>query len=153
MKKGKIWVVLLMTLLLTASLGFAWGPNSPGCGQRYPGYGQWNPKLPLSDLREEQLEKIRALREKYFKEIAPLREKLFAKRMELRSLWFSRDLDEEKIKSLQKEIIDLRAKIAQKMGEAKLEISKILTPEQREKLSLCGPGMGCRRLKMHCSCY
>jgi hypothetical protein len=146
MKKGRILAVLFLTLLLTFSLGFAWGPR--GYWGRYAGYGPWYLNPPLSDLTQEQIRKIGDLREKFLKEIAPLQEKLFAKRMELRSLWLSRDLDERKINALQREIIDLRAKIAQKAGELRLEISKVLTPEQREKLSLYGPWRGCGRFMM-----
>jgi|YelNatPaOPRAMG01_1025707.scaffolds.fasta_scaffold70309_2 hypothetical protein len=146
MKKGRILAVLFLTLLLTFSLGFAWGPR--GYWGRYAGYGPWYLNPPLSDLTQEQIRKIGDLREKFLKEIAPLQEKLFAKRMELRSLWLSRDLDERKINALQREIIDLRAKIAQKAGELRLEISKVLTPEQREKLSLYGPWRGWGRCMM-----
>jgi len=146
MKKGRILAVLFLTLLLTFSLGFARGPR--GYWGRYAGYGPWYLNPPLSDLTQEQIRKIGDLREKFLKEIAPLQEKLFAKRMELRSLWLSRDLDERKINALQREIIDLRAKIAQKAGELRLEISKVLTPEQREKLSLYGPWRGWGRCMM-----
>ncbi len=130
MKKGKILAILLLTLFLTTAVGLACGPRGPIYGPLFPEYGPWKLKLPFSALTEEQIRKIWETREKFMKEIAPLREKLFAKRMELRSLWFSPELDEEKIKSLQKEIIDLRAKIAQKMGEARMEIYKILTTKK-----------------------
>jgi zinc resistance-associated protein len=135
-KKSIIGVGLFLAMALTATValaggmgrGFGWGP----------GYGY--PAVP--NLTAEQSSKIQALQKAHLDEIAPLQQDLLKKRTELRSLWLSPTPDQAKITALQKQILDLQAQIAQKSTNLKLEIRKVLTPEQQAQLSLYGPGMG-----------
>jgi zinc resistance-associated protein len=135
-KKSIIGVGLFLAMALTATValaggmgrGFGWGP----------GYGY--PAVP--NLTAEQSSKIQALQKAHLDEIAPLQQDLLKKRTELRSLWLSPTPDQAKITALQKQILDLQAKIAQKSTNLQLEIRKVLTPEQQAQLSLYGPGMG-----------
>jgi len=135
-KKSIIGVGLFLAMALTATValaggmgrGFGWGP----------GYGY--PAVP--NLTAEQSSKIQALQKAHLDAIAPLQQDLLKKKTELRSLWLSPTPDQAKITALQKQILDLQAQIAQMSTNLKLEIRKVLTPEQQAQLSLYGPGMG-----------
>jgi Spy/CpxP family protein refolding chaperone len=135
-KKTVIGVGLVLAVALMTTVAFAWGPGR-GMGWG-PGYGY--PAIP--NLTAEQSSKIQALQKAYLDETAPLQQDLLKKKTELRSLWLSPNPDQAKITTLQKEILNLQSKIAEKGTNLRLEIRKVLTPEQQAQLSLYGPGMG-----------
>jgi Spy/CpxP family protein refolding chaperone len=81
-------------------------------------------------------------------EIAPLQEELFKKRTELRSLWLTPNPDQAAITAKQKEILNLQTKLQEKGTNFRLEISKLLTPEQQAQLATYGSGFGPRMGKM-----
>jgi len=140
MKKNIIiGMAVVFTLALVISTAMAFGPGHgrgmsgcPGCGVP-----------PVSNLTAEQTTKIQALQQKNLTEITPLREQLFAKRTELRTLWTSQNPDQAQIKALQQDMLDINAQLQEKANNARLEMSKILTPEQQAQLPSCGPGTGC----------
>jgi len=135
-KKTVIGVGLVLAVALMTTVAFAWGP---GRGMVWgPGYGY--PAIP--NLTAEQSSKIQALQKAYLDETAPLQQDLLKKKTELRSLWLSPNPDQAKITTLQKEILNLQSKIAEKGTNLRLEIRKVLTPEQQAQLSVYGPGMG-----------
>lgn len=139
MKKSiLIGMVAVLALALVASATMAWGP---GYG-RGAGYGSRYGNPPISDLTTEQATKIQAIREAQFKDIAPLQQQLFAKKMELRGLWLSQNPDQAKINVLQKDILNISAKLQEKATNARFEMRKVLTPEQQAQLTAYGPGMG-----------
>ena len=74
---------------------------------------------------------MKALRASFFKERIPLRNELMSKRLELRALWMRTNPDEEKILAKQKEMNVLRAQLQEKATKNRLEMLKILTPEQQ----------------------
>jgi len=138
MKKNIIiGMVAVFALALVASAVFA----GPGLG-RGMGYGPGYGVPPVSNLTAEQSSKIRAIQEKNLKDITPLQEQLFAKRTELRTLWSSPNPDQGRINALQKDMLNLNAKLQEKSTSARLEMRKILTPEQQSQLTMAGPGMG-----------
>jgi Spy/CpxP family protein refolding chaperone len=134
----------VMSLLLTSQV-FAWGPGGgPGRGKGYcreAGFEKLN-------LTAEQKTKIEALQDAHFKATKPVREKMFDKSVELRRLWLTANPDKNKITAAQKEIRVLRDDMQDKGTAMQLEIRKILTPEQNEKLANSrwgkGPGFGPR---------
>jgi Spy/CpxP family protein refolding chaperone len=137
MKKTTIiGLSLVMVVALMATAAFAWGPGR-GYGMG-PGYG--TPAIP--NLTAEQSSKIQALQKAHLDEIAPLREELFKKSTELRSLWLIQNPDQAAITAKQKEILNLNSKLQEKGTNLRLEIRKVLTPEQQAQMSLYGPGMG-----------
>ncbi|MCX7816236.1 MAG: Spy/CpxP family protein refolding chaperone [Syntrophales bacterium] len=101
------------------------------------------------NLTSEQAAKLSSLREAYLRETKPIRDKLFSKNGELRILWLQQPPDQEKIISLQREIDALRSQLREKHTVYRLEIQKILTPEQQAKLKLIQVERGPRR-GMHC---
>jgi Spy/CpxP family protein refolding chaperone len=94
----------------------------------------------IPNLTPEQSAKLTELRQQHDKEIIPLRNELTAKMTELRNLWLQSDPDETAIKAKQQEINDLRNRLQDKITEYRLEVSKILTPEQRAQLQSGMPG-------------
>jgi Spy/CpxP family protein refolding chaperone len=133
---------LVMVVALMATAAFAWGPGR-GYGMG-PGYG--TPAIP--NLTAEQSSQIQVLQKAHLDEIAPLREELFKKSTELRSLWLIQNPDQAAITAKQKEILNLQTKLQEKGTNFRLEISKLLTPEQQAQLATYGSGFGPRMGKM-----
>jgi len=132
-------VVALGALLTTPA--FAFGPGAGRGHGNGPGYyrdATWA-KLNLSD---EQKTKIEALQMAYQKEIRPISEKISDKSVALRRLWLQANPDKDKITAIQKEVRTLRDTMQDKVTAMKLEIRKVLTPEQNEKLANAGWGRG-----------
>ena len=138
-----IGLVLIVGMAMIAGMAMAWGP---GFGRGFGAAANGVPPLP--DLTADQSAQIQALRAGFLAEIKPLRENLFTKRMALRSLWSSADLDPAAVTALQKEIRDLQADFQEKVTGLRLEIRKLLTPEQLTQLPALnqdgtyGPGAG-----------
>lgn len=146
----------LTFVLMAAALGvfltvsaFAFGPGgNRGYGEGR-GYGYCgNPASWNLNLTTEQNTKIEALQNADYKAVRPLREKMYDKSVELRREWLKANLDKDKINAAQKELRALRDNIEDKDTALKLEIRKVLTPEQNEKLANShwgrGPGFGPR---------
>jgi len=122
-----LMVVALGALLATSALAF--GPGK-GRGDGYCRETGWA-KINLTD---EQKTKIEARETAFNKEIKPVREKMFDKSVQLRRLWLEANPDKDKIASLQKEVRALRDEMQDKATNLRLEIRRLLTPEQQEKL-------------------
>jgi len=145
MKKLSLTVMAVFVTLLLTSQVFAWGPGAgPGKGNgfcREAGFDKLN-------LTAEQKAKIEALQDANFKATKPVREKMFDKSVELRRLWLTANPDKDKITAAQKELRALRDDMQDKVTAMRLEIRKVLTPEQNEKLANShwgrGPGFGPR---------
>ncbi|MCX7920187.1 MAG: Spy/CpxP family protein refolding chaperone [bacterium] len=104
-----------------------------------PGMKYWQ-KLNLTD---EQKEKIKAAKLQFMKETLPIRNELSIKKIELQELWSAEEPDAKKIIAKQKEINDLTAKLSEKMVYHRIEMSKILTPEQKQMMK---KGMGAMKM-------
>jgi Spy/CpxP family protein refolding chaperone len=141
-KKSIIGVGLVLAVALMATVAFAGGMGR-GFGA---GYGYSYPAIP--NLTAEQSSKIQALQKAHMDETAPLQEELFKKRTELRSLWLTPNPDQAAITAKQKEILNLQTKLQEKGTNFRLEISKLLTPEQQAQLATYGSGFGPRMGKM-----
>jgi Spy/CpxP family protein refolding chaperone len=137
--KKTVVAVMMVALLAAAGLaiaqGYEKGPGMEmGCGPRMGmghGPGMWH----ALNLTPEQTQKLQALRESFFKETIPLRNDLMSKKLELRSLWLKTNPDEAQILAKQKEINDLRAQLQEKATQNRLEMRKVLTPEQQAQLA------------------
>ena len=124
--------------------GMGYGPG-PGMGygsEQGMGHGprgSWGANL---NLTPEQTQKLQAMRESFFKESLPLRNEMQIKKLELSTLWAQTNPDQEKILAKQKEINSLRAQMQEKGIKHRLEMRKILTPEQQAQVTAFGPGFG-----------
>lgn len=139
MKKLTLTLMAVAIGLLMSVPAFAFGPGyGAGYGSGYRHDANWA-KVNLTD---EQKTKIEALQTAYQKEIRPVREKMFDKSVALRRMWLQANPDKDKILTLQKEVRTLRDQLEDKATAHKLEIRKVLTPEQQEKLVNSGWGRG-----------
>jgi Spy/CpxP family protein refolding chaperone len=141
MKKLTLTLMAVAVGLLFTAQVFAWGPGSgPGRGSGYGNYREAG--LERLNLTDEQKTRIEALQTFTEKEVRPIREKMFDKSVELRRLWLQANPDKDKINTAQKEIRTLRDGMQDKATAMRLEIRKVLTPEQQEKLANSGWGRG-----------
>jgi Spy/CpxP family protein refolding chaperone len=142
MKKSVMTLITVFAVTVFAASAFASGP---GWGRGHGGgpcYGGDVTALPELNLTADQTAKINALRETHLKDVKPLQDKMFSKRGELRLLWLQQNPDQDKILAAQKEIRTIRDQMQDKMTVHRLNVLKVLTPEQQEKLKALGPGRG-----------
>lgn len=124
--KKKIRVLMVgLTLAAMTGTAFAAAPVY-GLGRAANGPGFMDPLI----LTPEQRTKTNELRERYWKDTVSLRNDMETKRMELRTLWRAPHPDQQKILAKQKELNVLRNQLQAKITESRLEVRKILTPEQ-----------------------
>jgi Spy/CpxP family protein refolding chaperone len=142
-----LMAVALGVLLTVPAFAFGTGEGRGPVG----GKGECScskPALWKLNLSAEQKTKLEALISDNQKTIRPLREKMFDKSLALRRLWLQANPDKDKITVVQKEVRLLRDEMQDKVTAMRLEIHKILTPEQNEKLANShwgrGPGFGPR---------
>lgn len=106
------------------------GPKGGPCGDG----GFFGDERGLN-LTSEQHAQIDQLRLAHKKEIKPLMDQMYIKHGDLRQLWLEKEPNQEKIIALQKEIQGLRDKLQDKMTTYRFAVLKILTPEQKAKLT------------------
>ena len=149
MKKSTLVLMTVVLGMLLTVPAFAFGQSEGGS----PAVGKGDcscskPALWKLNLSAEQKTKIEALISENQKAMRPLREKMFDKSVALRRLWLQANPDKDKITDAQKEVRTLRDEMQDKITVMRLEIHKILTPEQNEKLANShwgrGPGFGPR---------
>jgi zinc resistance-associated protein len=130
MKKA---VTIVGALLLVAAIAFPVYARSQGKGKAHHrmGYGKgsacycWQQGKVYDNLTEEQRGQLQELYKSFNDEKAQLRGEIRSKSAELNILLNSTKPDAEKARTIQKEINDLRAKLAQRRVNFKLEVRKI----------------------------
>ncbi len=142
-----VGIGLVLALALIATVALAWGPGPgfrPGFGRGFGGPAYGSPPIP--NLTADQSSQIQALRNAFLKEIEPIQKELYEKATELRTLWSSPNADPAVLKVKQDEVFSLRTQLQEKATSLRLEIRKVLTPEQLAQLPAAdrgfGPGMG-----------
>lgn len=126
-----IMLLVAVIAIPVSARGPVWGrDHGVGPGHGY-GMGTEICKGFNLNLTAEQSAKIQSLRETHLKEVTPLRTQIFTKKAELKLLWVQNNPDKNKIMSKQKEISDLQYRMKEKSTDYRLEIHKVLTPEQR----------------------
>ena len=156
MKKSFITLAAIFVALILTVPAFAFGYHGgrgdcsgwrnfdeSGCG------GQCgNLLFKRLNLTDEQKSKFDTLQLNHKKEVRPIREKMFDKSAELRKLWLQVNPDKDKINAKQKEVRVLRDQLEDKRTAFRLEVNKLMTAEQKEKLAALGwdkkPGFGPR---------
>lgn len=140
MKKKVIVLGLVVLVFLGVTYVYAQGPGS-GPGHRgMQSQECWGSGKGPS-LTSEQKAKFNELRQKFNEETAQLRGSILTKRLELQSLWSNPKADAKAIMDKEKELRDLQNQMRDKMIQNKLEMRKLLTPEQIIE-SGGGGGMG-----------
>ncbi len=131
-KKLALIVPLLGTIMLLSL--FSSSASAQGMGRCMNSYDGWwsNSNVPSKyQLSPEQITKTREIRSQYDDEIIPLQRELRSLRMEARGYALRSDAEIGKIKSYRKNINNLSDKIEDLRLEARSEINKVLTKEQR----------------------
>ena len=103
--------------------GHAWGP-----AQQHERFAKY------LDLSKEQQEKMKEVRNRYFADTREMRYDFLQKKLEMRKLFGDPKVDEATLAAKQKEVIALKVKLAERKGQMKLEMRRILTAEQIQKL-------------------
>jgi len=136
-KKLALIVSLLGTIMLfslfTSSVN-AQGWNNRNCmgGMSWDDGWQWNNNVPQKyQLSADQMTTVRDIRSQYNDQIFPLQRELWALRIEARGYASRSDAEIGKIKSYRKDINNLSDKLDDIRLEARDEINKVLTKEQR----------------------
>jgi zinc resistance-associated protein len=123
MKKlaATLGILFLVGVLAAPVLAYrgGWGGWSRGSGDCSQGSGFYG------NLTESQNAELDRLEQKFFNDTAKLREETWAKSEELNSLLNAADPDVKKVKAVQKEITDLRAKMDRQRIDFELEARKI----------------------------
>lgn len=136
--------LLFVAAIATSAFGFGWG-RGPGLGFGPCERGDFQGPAGV-ELTADQKAKFKEMREARFKDMEPLREQMFAKRDELRKLWLEPNPIQANIEAAQKDMRSLRDQMQDKMTAFRLELQKVLTPEQQEKIkSFAGGRMGGKR--------
>jgi Spy/CpxP family protein refolding chaperone len=137
-----IGLCLTMALALIATAALARGPGfGRGFGPGFmPGSGSGYPAIP--DLTAEQSARIKALQEAFLQETEPLQKEMTAKAAELRGLRFAPGADAAAAKARQEVLFALRTQLQERGNNLRVEVQKVLTPEQSVQFPAFGPGRG-----------
>lgn len=133
-KKRKLTVSILILSAVAILLLLSSSAKAQGMERWMSGSDSWwsNSNVPTKyQLSPEQISKIREIRSQYDDEIIPLQRELRSLRMEARGYASRSDAEIGKIKSYRKDINNLDDKIEDLRLEARAEINKVLTKEQR----------------------
>ncbi len=137
-----VLVAAIAIPVLAHGPGRGMGRHMMGYREGGPGYGCENDRG-YDKLTEEQRSKSDELYRKFSDKTAKLRDEIWAKSAALDTLLNSANTDAAKAKAIQKEISDLRARIAQERINLRLEGQKI-APELRS-----GRGYQGRHMRGH----
>jgi Spy/CpxP family protein refolding chaperone len=139
--------IMGVALLITAMAvpAFAWQRGmGRGKGMRGPGYSE----CPVINLTDEQKTQIQEIHKKYLDETSGIRDEMMKKSIDLRSVLNSSEPDAKKARAIQKDISDLRAKLAQARIDYMIDAKKIC-PDARfgriggmTGMGKFGPGFG-----------
>ncbi len=118
----KKWITTLGIVILGVCIAM---PAFAGHGKR-KGHGScWKGSDTRANLTEEQQAKLEALHDDFYADTAEIRHELWAKTDELGILLDRTDPDLERAKSLQKDISELKGRMAQKRLHRNIEARKI----------------------------
>ncbi len=133
-----ILAFILSGLTYVYAQGYGFTPRHRGMFQQET----FGPRKETS-LNPEQKAKYQELLQKFNEETAQLRGSILSKRLELRTLWSNPNSEDKAIIEKEKELRDLQNELGNKLLQFRLEIRKILTPEQiRESWMGIGKGFG-----------
>jgi zinc resistance-associated protein len=143
---------VLMTLGILLLVGILAAPvfaHRGGEGKNYGGPGSGPCWVEGGDLTDSQQVELDKLHEKFVNDTAKLREDIWNKSAELDTLLESSNPDATKVRTLQKEISDLKAKMADKRVDFELEARKIAPNARFGRGSGRGYGYGYGRDHHH----
>jgi zinc resistance-associated protein len=114
-------ILVLVAVLAAPVFAHRWGK-----GESYGGPGYcWRDSEQYGSLTESQRAELDKLEQNFFNDTAKLREEIWTKSAELNSMLDSANPDANKVRALQKDISNLRAKMGEKRVNFELEARKI----------------------------
>ena len=132
MRSKMLWLVVVAVVLsLTAMVAYADREQGPKAGGRGEGPRSAEGKL---DLDDQQMEKIKALRLETQKRVVPLKAEAQIAELELRELLDDDPVSTAAVHKKVETIGKLRTQIRILMVDLRIEVRKLLTPEQRRKV-------------------
>lgn len=161
--------ILRLAVLLAAALFFAspvfaqkgpgpkgdrhrMGPTEFGC-EDHPGglfFGAADMMKKKLGLSDDQVKSVGKINLEYKKKFLDFQEKMSPRHIKLRKLLLEDNVDLKEVRALIKEISDLRVEVQMLRIQHRLDIEKVLTPDQKIKLKNMPPpemkGLG----KMNC---
>ena len=145
MKKLVIGLVVAGVSLLVVSQ-FVFGDPGYGSGRGF-GYRDYGPEYScrttqVPDLTEEQKAKLDEIKKSFWEEVKGPAEELQKKGSELAALMAKPEGNEGAIKARISEIKSFESELASLRVDHRVEVDKILTPEQREYHGGFGRGFG-----------
>ena len=96
-----------------------------GYGPGKKGFNKGSGCNAWANLNEEQISKLQEKRSAFFEETQALRQDIFSKRLEIKSEVYKREPDTAKALSLQKDLSELKAQLAQKRVAHIIDVRKI----------------------------
>jgi zinc resistance-associated protein len=133
----KRWLIALGILLLVGFIAYPVMARGPWGWDHHPrGYGGggpgscWDRGADNENLTDEQKTQLDNLHKAFYEETSPLRDRLWTKHAELNEVMNAPTPDADKAMSIQREINDLRAKMAEARIKFELEARKI-NPDDR----------------------
>jgi Spy/CpxP family protein refolding chaperone len=143
MRKTVVLLGLVILMALGVTYAYAQAPGSdPGHKGMHESWGHGKDH----SLTPEQKAKIQELRRNFRGENAKLIGAIVTKKLELQSLWTDPKSDSKAILDKERELRDLRNQLKDKAVLMRLEVRKLLTPEQIQNWK-SGRGMcGCQRM-------
>jgi Spy/CpxP family protein refolding chaperone len=131
MRKAMIVGSILLVTIFAVTIVYAQGLGF-GKGQRICYFDErWGSQpQKISKLTPDQEARIIEIQRKFIEETAQLRGNMLTKRLELKTLWADPKADPEIIRVKEKELREIQNQLREKALEKRLEIRKILTPEQ-----------------------
>ena len=132
MKKIIVGFGLSLSLVLMVTIAMAFGSKLDGSSRIRPESNCSFFAIP--DLTAQQFSQIQAFRQALLKGIAPLQRDLLVKRAELNTYESNPNVDQIAVMAREKEIWQIAAKCREKIVNATVKATKLLTPEQNAQL-------------------
>jgi hypothetical protein len=128
---------------------YGWMHGGPGMHQGYYGERGYDYKV---DLKEEDIKALGEERSAFLKATDSIRQNLYSKELELRSELYKENPDASKAGTLQKEISELEANLAQKRIDHMIKMRK-LNPNDGRGFMMGGYHMGYGNASPEDSCW
>jgi len=141
MRKTVVLLGLVVLLVLGVTYAYA---QAPGPDPGHKGMHECMGPGKEHSLTPEQKAKIQELRRNFRRDNAKLIGAIVTKKLELKSLWTDPKSDSKAILDKERELRDLRSQLKDKAVLMRLEVRKLLTPEQIQNWR---PGRG------RCGCH
>jgi len=142
-QKSTITTLAVLSIICLATVALAQGPGARGGGNGGRGNGMAIERMAQRlDLTLEQVEAIKEIREKGREENVGLRKDMMKLRNEKRGEMLEDSPSSDKVLKLTRQIGDLRTEMQTNRMSNRLEVRKVLTPAQRDKMLLMGERRG-----------